>query len=280
LAARPSPTVQRRRLGRELRRLREQAGLTIEQVGLALECSDSKVSRIETGQVSATPRDVRDMLELYKVDRDHQEALIQFARRARKKGWWEAYSDTLIVPLVGLETAANQIRQFENMVVPGLLQTRDYAQRIISKARPDLSPAQKERWVDLRMARKELLSQADPPELSVVLEEYVLRRPVGGRAVMREQLHYLARDVPATVRLQVLPLAVGEHPAMSGAFTIYSFAAPDDPDVVYLEHIIGDVYLQSPEEVQRYADAFERLRAAALSPDDSAAFLAAAEREM
>jgi hypothetical protein len=249
-------------------------------VGVALECSDSKVSRIETGQVSATPRDVRDMLELYKVDRDHQEALIQFARRARKKGWWEAYSDTLVVPLVGLETAASQIRQYDTMVVPGLLQTRDYALRIISKTRPDLSPAQKERWVDLRMTRKQLLSQAEPPEISIILEEYVLRRPVGGHSVMREQLHYLAGVILPTMTLQVLPLGVGEHPAMSGAFTIYSFAEQNDPDVVYLEHIIGDVYLQSPEGVQRYADAFDRLRSAALSPDDSAALLAAAEREM
>jgi transcriptional regulator with XRE-family HTH domain len=264
----------------ELRRLREQAGLTIEQVGAALECSDSKVSRIETGQVSATPRDVRDMLELYKVDHDHKEALLQFARRARKRGWWEAYSDTLVVPLVGLETAANEIRQYDNMVVPGLLQTRDYAVRIISETRPDLSPAQKERWTDLRMARKQLFSQADPPEISIVLEEYVLRRPVGGRAVMREQLHYLATAVLPTVTLQVLPLAVGEHPAMSGAFTIYSFAEPNDPDVVYLEHSVGDVYLQSAEGAQRYTDAFKRLRSAALSPDDSAAFLTAAEREM
>lgn len=278
--ARPGPTVQRRRLGTELRRLREQAGLTIEQVAVSLECSDSKVSRIETGQVSATPRDVRDMLELYKVDRDHQEALIQFARRARKKGWWEAYSDTPVVPLVGLETAASEIRQYDTMVVPGLLQTSDYALSIISETRPDLSPVQKERWVDLRMARKQLLSQVDPPEISVVLEEYVLRRPVGGRAVMREQLHYLASAVLPTVTVQVLPPAVGEHPAMSGAFTIYSFAESDDPDVVYLEHIIGDVYLQSPDGVQRYAEAFERLRSAALSPEDSAAFLAAAEREM
>jgi transcriptional regulator with XRE-family HTH domain len=274
VAARRSPTVQRRRLGIELRRLREQAGLTIEKVAVALECSDSKVSRIETGQVSATPRDVRDMLELYEIDRDHRDALIQFARQARQRGWWQAYSDTPIVPLVGLETAAERIQQYEARVVPGLLQTRNYAQSIIRALHPDLSPQQIERWVELRMARQQLLRQDDPPELVVVLEECVLGRPVGGRIAMREQLRLLgeAAMLPA-VSLQVLPLTVGEHAAISGAFTILGFSEPDGPDVVYLELEAGDLYIDNTRQVQRYAGAFARLRAAALSPEESAAVL-------
>lgn len=277
MAARRSPTVQRRRLGIELRRLREQAGLTIEKVAVALECSDSKVSRIETGQVSVTPRDVRDMCKLYQVDRDQEDALVQFARQARQRVWWQAYSDTAVVPLVGLETAAERIHQYEGRVVPGLLQTRDYAEAIIRALRPDLSPQQTERWVELRMARQRLLRQDDPPDLTVVIEEYVLRRPVGGREAMRVQLRLLADAtmLPA-VTLRVLPLAVGEHAAISGAFTILRFSEPDGPDVVYLENARGDLYLDNEEQVRRCADAFERVCTVALSPDDSVAFLTTA----
>jgi transcriptional regulator with XRE-family HTH domain len=281
LAARPSPTVQRRRLGIELRRLRERTGKTIEEVARALECSDSKVSRIETGQVSATPRDVRDMLDLYGIRGEQRDALIEFARLARQKGWWEAYSDTPVVPLVGLEAAADEIRQFEAMVLPGLLQTEEYARMVIRASSPSLPIEQFERWVEVRMARQGLLSQDTPPAYSVVLDECLLRRPVGGHEVLQQQLGHLAKvsEWPA-VTLQVLPLAVGEHAAMSGGFTIYSFAEQVDPDVVYLEHARGDLYYtDNDEEVKQYASAFDSLRASALSPDDSAGFLAALSRE-
>jgi transcriptional regulator with XRE-family HTH domain len=277
VTVRPGPTVQRRRLGIELRRLREQAGNTIDEVARALECSDSKVSRIETGQVSATPRDVRDMLDLYGVSGEQREALIQVARQARQKGWWQAYGDTLVVPLVGLETAAGEIRAYEPMAVHGLLQTPSYARAIIAALRPDLSRQQVERWVELRIARQALLTREDPPSFTLLLEECVLRRPVGGRQAMREQLQRIAAAaaLPA-VTLQVLPLTVGEHAAMSGAFTIYRFDDPTDPDVVYLEHTTSDLYLESPEQVERYASAFERLQAAALGPEGSAELVAAA----
>lgn len=281
MPTRPSATVQRRRLGIELRRLREQAGSTIDEVARALECSDSKVSRIETGQVSATPRDVRDMLNLYGVHGERQDALVQVARVARQKGWWQAYSDTLVVPLVGLEVAADRIHGYEAMAVPGLLQTRDYARAMIRALRPDLPSDQVERWVELRMTRQELLRQADPPTFQVVLEECALRRPVGGRNAMRAQLQHLkeAATLPA-LTLQVLPLRVGEHGAMSGAFVIYRFSDPADPDVVYLEHTTSDVYLESPEEVERYATAFDRLRALALHPGDSSSLLTTLASEL
>jgi transcriptional regulator with XRE-family HTH domain len=272
--ARRSPTVQRRRLGIELRRMREQARLTIDQVARALDCSDSKVSRIENGQVGATPRDVRQILDLCGVGGEQREALVQVATEARQKGWWQAYGDTLVVPLVGLEAAAATIRTYEVACVPGLLQTPDYARAVIHAGRPDLHPKQVERWVELRMARQALLAQDDPPELVALLDESLLRRPVGGRAVMRDQLRHLAKAValPA-VTLQVLPFAVGEHAGMSGPFTIFGFPEPADPDVVYLEHAKSDLYLESLGEIQRYALAFERLRVAALTPDESAAFL-------
>jgi transcriptional regulator with XRE-family HTH domain len=266
--------VQRRRLGLELRRLREQAGKTIDDVAQALECSDSKVSRIETGQVSATTRDVRDMLDVYGVRGEQRDFLIQAARDARRKGWWQAYGDALIAPLVGLETAADRVQAYEPMVVHGLLQTVDYTRAIIRAGRPDLPSTQVERWVELRMTRQSLLTRYNPPEFSVVLEEYALYRPVGGVSVLRGQLRRLveAAKLPS-VTLQVLPLTVGEHAALSGAFNIYHFSGPDDPDVVYLEHGASDLYLESAELVQRYTAAFERLRMAALSPEDSWLFL-------
>jgi len=271
---RPGPTVQRRRLGIELRRLREAAGKTIDEVAHVLECSDSKVSRIENGQVSASPRDVRDMLEFYGVDSERRDELVEFSRVARKKGWWEAYGDTFVVPLVGLEVAADQILAYEAMVVHGLLQTEDYARAQIRAHSPDISADRVQRRVEFRMERQNLLTQNAPPKLEVILEECSLRRPVGGRTVMRAQLQRLTEvaTLPA-VTLQVLPLGLGEHAAMSGAFTIYRFAERTDPDVVYLEHATSDLYVESSEQVERYSSAFDRLRAAAMDPDESASFL-------
>jgi transcriptional regulator with XRE-family HTH domain len=268
---RRSPTIRRRRLGIELRRLRESADLTIEDVARRLGYSDSKVSRIETGQVTATPQDVRDMLGLYGITGEQQEALVQVAREAREKGWWQAYSDTLVVPLVGLEVAATTIRIYEVLVVPGVFQTEAYAQAVIRTMRPDLPPGQLSRWIELRMARgRSLFNRPDPPAVTAVVDEGVLRRPVGGRDVMRGQLRRLAQMAahPA-VTLHVLPFSAGEHAAMSGPFTLFGFSDPVDPDVVYLEHITSDLYLEDAGEVRRYVRAFDRLCGLALNPDDS-----------
>jgi hypothetical protein len=214
------------------------------------------------------------MLEFYGVDPGRRDQLVEVARMARKKGWWEAYSDTLVVPLIGLETAADRIQAYEAMVVHGLLQTRDYAAALIKALRPDLPREQIERWVQLRMDRQGLLSRADPPGFEVVLEECALRRPVGGRDAMRTQLwHLVDMATLPTLTLQVLPLSAGEHAAVSGAFTIYRFAALGAPDVVYLEHTTSDLYLESHEQVERYTAAFERVRTAALSPHESASYL-------
>ena len=280
MPTRPGPTVQRRRLGIELRRLREAAGKSLDEVARVLECSDSKVSRIETGQVSASPRDVRDMLEFYGVDDERREELVEFARAARKKGWWEAYNDTPAVPVVGLEVAADRIVAYEAMVIHGLLQTKDYASSLLRALQPDLSEEQITRWVELRMIRQELLTGNDPPALSIILEECVLRRPVGGRGVMRGQLRHLGEAITSkpSLTVQILPLSVGEHAAMDGAFAVYSFSEPADPDVVFFEHtaferVTNDYYLESPEVVERYSTAFERLQAVALSPDESSRLL-------
>ena len=280
MPTRPGPTVQRRRLGIELRRLRESAGKTIDEVAQVLECSDSKVSRIENGQVSTSARDVRDMLEFYGVDDERRDALMHVTREARKKGWWQAYSDTLVVPLVGLEVAADRIHAYEPMVVHGLLQTEDYARTMIRALRPDLPRGQIERWVEFRMARQHLLHGDGHTTMDLVLEECALRRPVGGHEVQRQQLRFLTEAVSLpSLTLQVLPLQVGEHAGMTGAFMIYRFGSPADPDVVYLEHTTSDLYLDNPDQVERYSTAFEQLRAVALSPEESLALIGSLARE-
>jgi transcriptional regulator with XRE-family HTH domain len=275
MPTRPGPTVQRRRLGIELRRLREAAGKTIDQVAQVLECSDSKVSRIENGQVSASPRDVRDMLAFYGVEHERREELVEFARTARKKGWWEAYSETDAVPLVGLEVAADRILAYEPMAIHGLLQIQEYARALIHAVQPELSEDQLQRRVGLRMIRQELLARSDPPEFILMLEECALRRPIGGPAVLRAQLGHLSSVMGSlpSLTLQVLPLTLGAHAAMEGPFALYQFSEPTDPDVVYFERATSDLYLESPQQVERYGRAFERLRAVALSPTRSSLLL-------
>jgi transcriptional regulator with XRE-family HTH domain len=274
MTVRRSPTVRRRRLGMELRRLREEADYTLERVAKTLECSDSKISRIETGQVGATPRDVRDMLALYGVDGKQRDELMQLARESRQKGWWNTYDDRVIRTLIGFEAAATSIRAYEAMLIPGLLQTVDYARAVLRAVRPELRPEQIERRVEVRTARQRDLTQADPPTLWVVVDEAALRRPVGGRDVMHEQLRRLAEAAawPA-VTMQVLPFDAAEHAGMDGAFTIYEFSEPADPAVVYLENATSDLYLETAEELRRYTLLFEHLRATALDPKDSSEFL-------
>jgi len=179
-----SPTVRRRRLAAELRALREAAKLTCEDVADHMECSASKISRVETGRVSVSPRDVRDMLSLYGVDAQHRDSLVQLARESRQKGWWHAYSDTIqprFATYVGLEDAAAEIRTYEVNLVPGLLQTEDYARSVISAGNMSGTQEDVERRVALRMARHPALTGSDPPQLWAVLDEGVLHRAVGGR---------------------------------------------------------------------------------------------------
>src|SRR3989440_726380 len=234
VTTRASPTVRRRRLGLELRRLREAAGVTIDTVAERLECSSSKISRIETGHTGATPRDVRDMLEVYGVSGAATEGLVQVAREARQKGWWHLYGTVLTSAYVGLEAAASEIHAYEGQVVPGLLQTDNYAREMILKGRPDITQAELDRRVHVRMARQSLLTQDDPLRLWVVLDEAVFHRTVGGPTVMRRQLDHLAMvaELP-NVTLQVLPFAAGAHAGMDGSFAILGYEDPADPDVVF-----------------------------------------------
>jgi transcriptional regulator with XRE-family HTH domain len=271
-----TPTGRRRRLGAELRRLREAAGLTIDRVAEELECSPSKVSRIETGQVSATPRDVRDMLGLYRVDDARIEAMVQVAREARQRGWWQKFVDVPdgVPAYVGLETAATSIDIYMALLVPALLQTPDYARAVIAAVRPDLPPAEIDRRVELRLRRQDLLDQERPPRIRVLLDDTVLRRPVGGPAVMAAQRRRLLADAdrPA-VTIQVLEVDAGAHAGMDGPFTIFGFPAPAERDVVALDSAADALYLEGPEDVARYRRVFELLLPAARSPEDSAAII-------
>lgn len=280
MTERRSPTIRRRRLGAELRRLRDAAGVTIDGVADRLECSASKVSRIETGHSMATVRDVRDMLDIYGVDGAERDELIQIAREARQKGWWHPYSTVLTGAYVGMEAAAGSIRAYEQQVMPGLLQTEEYARAMIRSARPDITADEVEQRVRVRLGRQSLLSQDDPIDLWVVLDEAVVSRPVGGDAVMRTQLERLveAADLP-NVTLQILPFEAGGHAGMDGTFTILDFPEPGDPDVVYAENATGGLFLEKSEELQKYAFIFDHIRAAAIRPEESVALIAELAKE-
>jgi transcriptional regulator with XRE-family HTH domain len=276
--ATPSPTVRRKRLTVELRRLREQAGLTCEDVGHRLECSGTRISRMETGRIGARPGDVRELLEIYGVTGAEADSLVQLARDARRRGWWHAYGRVLppwFEAYVGLESDAATLHDFQPSVVPGLLQTEDYARAVLRDA-PGAGRAEDiDQQVALRMRRQAVLDQPEPPRAQVVLSEGVLWMQVGGAAVMRAQLLRLA-DLAARpdLTLQVLPLRAAAHAQPVTPFTMLEFADPADPTVVYLEHLTGSLLLEDEEEVQRYRVVFDHLRAQALGPGPSADLIA------
>lgn len=285
MPATPSPTARARRLRYELRRLREEAGLTHSEVAHRLEWSPSKLSRIETGQSRVNTGDVADLLGVYGIsDETSREALIQLAREARRRGWWTRYTDVLgSGTYIGLEAEASAIHTFESQFVPGLLQTEDYARAVISdgQVRPD--PEDVERRVTARMARKELFTRPEPPELWAVLDESVILRPVGGPAVMRDQLRHLievSTRPNATVTLQILPLSTGAHPGMNGPFVILRFQNPKDPPMVHLETATDGLYLEEPPDVERYTLRFNHLVARALGPNESRAMIAGLAERM
>jgi transcriptional regulator with XRE-family HTH domain len=280
MSSSPSPTVRRKRLGIELRRLREQAGLTCEEVGQRLDCSGTRISRIETGRISVRPGDVRELLEIYGVTGTEADPLVQLAREARQKGWWHTYGRVLpnwFEAYVGLEAAAVRFRDFQSMVVPGLLQTEDYARAVLRAAPNPGSTEDIDRQVALRMERQAILDQASPPDLWVVLSESIIRVQVGGPSVMRAQLRRLI-DVAerSNVTLQVLPFTTAAHVQPISPFTILEFPDSADPTVVYLEHLTGSLFLETAEEIRRYTVVFDHLRAEALGTGPSIDLIARA----
>jgi transcriptional regulator with XRE-family HTH domain len=264
-----SPKVRRRRLGIELRQLREDVQLTIEQVAERLEVSDSKISRIENGQVSATPRDVRDMATLYGVSGQRLENLMQLARETREKPWWYEYSD-MQLDFAAYEAEASKLLIFAPLILPGLLQTRAYARAIIRAIRYDLSSEEIERRVEFRMKRQALLAEKDPPTLWAIIDEGILYRMIGDRDTMREQLEHLVDTARLPhVTLQVVQFSAGEHAGLDGPFVIIRYPEPTDRDMVYFEHTGQEHFLDDADAVDLHATSFDHIRAAALKPDDS-----------
>ena len=282
--ATPSPTVRRKRLGIELRRLREQAELTCEDVGQRLECSGTRISRMETGRISVRPGDVRELLEIYGVSGTEADPLVQLAREARRKGWWHTYGRVLpawFEAYIGLESEAVRLRDFQPMVMPGLLQTEDYARAVLRAAPQAASSADIDRQVALRMERQAILAQASPPDLWVVLSESVLRVHVGGPAVMRAQLRRLAGIAQrSNVTLQVLPFTTAAHVHPVTPFTMLEFPDAADPAVVYLEHLTGSLFLENEDEIRRYRVVFDHLCAEALGTGRSADLIARVAAEL
>ncbi len=269
-----SPTVRGRRLCRELKRLREASGLSIEEAARRLDFSKSKLSRIENGRSRVTTDDLEDMLDLYDVRSPQREALIQLGRDARRRGWWTKYSDVFTGSYIGLESEAAKIRVNAHLI-PGFLQTEEYARQIITRTRPTLDAAEVDRRVAARAARRRaLLERDDPPEIHVILDESAVRRQVGGPEAMRRQLAALIEaSKRPNVTLQILPFAAGAHAGVEGEFVVLIFPDPEDAPVAYIEGLMGDIYLESDAELDTFHLAWDHMLENALDPNESIASL-------
>ncbi|MFF4416824.1 helix-turn-helix domain-containing protein [Streptosporangium sp. NPDC001559] len=266
-----SPTVRHRRLGRELRRLREEAGFTPEQAAQHLGWSRSKLNRIEIARIKVTVPDIAKACDLYGVTAEAKATLAQLGREANQRGWWAAYSDVLAGAYVSLEADAAHIRTWEPLLIPGLFQTEDYARAIISE-RPDLDEDELQRRVAARMQRKVALLSSKPT-VHVLIDETALRRPIGAASAMAAQLDDLVQISGwPTVTIQVLPMAAGPHSGLNGSFSIFSFDE-EDPDVAYAGGPAGEAYLEDPAQVRDLTLAFERLLQKALTPEESVALI-------
>jgi transcriptional regulator with XRE-family HTH domain len=268
------PTVRRRRLGAELRRLREAQALKLEEVSERLGLAPSTLSRIETGKAPTKSAYLTAMLEMYEVDDPGvRKVLVDMAREGHRKGWWSIYDDVLPSGFdiyVGLEAEASGLRSYESDLIHGLLQTTDYALMVLRELRRKDTEEQIRRVVDLRMQRQRLLDQDPPLEAWIILDEGAIRRIIGGTAVMRCQLEHLTEVSRwPNVTLQVLAFECGAHAGLTGPFSILEFPDRTDPDVAYTESVGGMIYLEKDREVRACAEAFDRMRAAALSPGAS-----------
>ncbi len=265
------PTVLRILLGAQLRRLRESKRISLEEAGNVIRASHSKISRLETGRVGFKDRDIADLLTFYGVtDERERQALRELASRASKQGWWHDYSDVLpswFEAYVGLEEAATQIRAYEVQFVPGLLQTGDYARAVSLLGYPNATERELDRRVGLRLARQAVFTRAEPPNMWGVLDEAVLRRPLGGAEIMRDQIkHLIEMSQRPNVTIQLVPFQAGGHAAAGGPFSILRFAEYDLPDVVYLEQLTSALYLDKPDTVDSYLMVMDRLAVEALTP--------------
>jgi transcriptional regulator with XRE-family HTH domain len=267
-----SPTVRQRELGKRLRELRIQHGLTVEDVAEKLLCSATKISRLETGARRPSLRDVRDLSELYDVNKSTADEFMSLARGAREQVWWTQYEDLKLDPYLGLEQAATVITSYTMYYVPALLQSEEYTKAIIKTIAPEMDPDILLQRVEVRMRRQQRLVEDDRPRYGVLLDEAVLHRPVGGAAIMVAQLDKVLevafRD---RVTVQVVPFSVGAHAAQDSNFILFEFEeSTNQSPVVFVEGLTGNQYLEKWPDVARYREAIKYLRDSALSPRDSA----------
>lgn len=265
-----SPVVRRRELGALLRDLRNEAGLTVEQVAEELVVSPSKISRLETGQRSASLRDVRDLCNLYEVTDEKREYLAGLARASKRPAWWQRYG-LPYAQYVGLEAEALRISDFESGVFPGLLQVPDFARAVQSSAVPRLASEVVDQRIEERRRRQEILTRSEPPppNLHAIVDEAVLHRVVGGPETMATQIRHVidACELP-NVTVQVVPFSAGAHPALDSTFILLQFEG-SVPGIVYVEGLVGHLYLERAQDVQRYGMVFDRLRSVSLSEQKS-----------
>ena len=284
-------TVPRRQLGRYLRDLRNRSRLTVRVAAEKLEWSEAKIWRIETGQTSLRSLDVEAMGKVYGAPPELTEALMGLAKETKARGWWHAYGD--VIPegfdlYIGLEEAVSALSWYESELVPGLLQTEDYARTVIKADKPGVDNDEIERRVHVRMARQALLTRTTaPPTADVILNEAILRRPVGGPQIMARQLERLAgsSNLP-NVSIRVLPFSAGlHHGLMTGPFVILRFPLNGDgreaePTTVYVDGYTGDLYLDKPSEIDRYKEAYASISGSSLDEPSSIKLILQAAREL
>ncbi|MFE6917787.1 helix-turn-helix domain-containing protein [Streptomyces rubiginosohelvolus] len=280
----PRPTVRRRRLGAELKRLREKAGVRMEEAAERIGGDKPKISRQENGRQGVSKLEIEALLALYGVsDERLRTALTTLAREGRRKGWWAQYSDILPAGFqerLSIESDAARILTFQPMLVPGLLQTVEYATEVIRSVDKDVTEEERDSYIEVRKARQEIFTRDNPPQYVCLLDEAVLRREVGGPAVMVAQLDkILEMNNPPKLTIQVVPFSQGWHAGADGAFNIYSYPDPMDLDVVNLDYLDGALYLEEDQPVGRYQLAFDELRATALASRQSVELISAVKRE-
>lgn len=272
--AEASPTIRQRELGQRLRKLRTERGMTVEDVAAKLLCSTAKVSRMETGARKPVLRDVRDLCALYEVSEADAQELMRLTQQAREPGWWTVYDDLKLLPYIGLEQEASAITAYCMCYVHGLAQTEEYAKTIIKAIAPRIEPDIHQQRVEARMRRQELFERKNPPRYRLLLDENVLRRPIGGPGVMAGQLDKilgLASSGKATV--QVVPFAIGPYSVADISFTLLEFDGPVLSPVVFVEGLVSHMYYERPLDIARYRESIEYIRDSALTPRDSVQLL-------
>ncbi len=277
---RQTPTVRLRRLAAELRSLRASSGLTRETIVERTGINAATLYRIEHGRVRPQTRTLRTLLDLYGADQEQQAELVALLRDARQRGWLHAFQSELpehYTTYIGFEGEADSVWDYESLFLPGLLQTEDYARAVIRGGLPNASREEVERRVEVRMERQALLRNDSALNLWSIVDEAALRREVGGREVMQAQFRYLmeASELPH-VTFQVIPFAAGAHPGMPGSFILLEFGDAAIPDVIYVDTMAGELFLEEEADVRRYRLVFEHLRAVAASPEASLSLVTAA----